>query len=364
MSEHTIPEERTEMPTDRRMGELRKEGAIHLSTDLVQVITLVFGFFVLGLVWDSLYEDMRLVLIKSFLLIGEPWDLTAQSVRLGVIRVILIVAPDVALITVTVAGVALLATMLQTNWNVKEKKIHFRWPMLNPISGVKRIFSIHGFMNLAKAVAKLLLILPIAYFALWQFAPDMVMLMHLTIPQVMVFTAQAMTTIFWRIVYVLIALAIFDYFWGKHQWLKTNKMTKSEVKDERKAIEGDEETKRKIINKGFQRIIMRLKGIVPQAHVIITNPTHYAVALRYERSSMSAPQVIAKGQGFIALRIRELAREAGVPIVERKALARALYASTEVGSEIPHELFRAVAEVLAYVYRLRGVARPTQEANS
>jgi flagellar biosynthesis protein FlhB len=131
-------------------------------------------------------------------------------------------------------------------------------------------------------------------------------------------------------------------------------MTKQEVKDERKAQEGDETTKRKIIAKGLQRIQQRIMFSVPRADVVITNPTHFAVALRYDRGKDAAPTVVAKGQDYLALKIREIARASGVPIVERKALARALYASTEVGKEIPRELFRAVAEVLAYVYRLKG----------
>ena len=129
-------------------------------------------------------------------------------------------------------------------------------------------------------------------------------------------------------------------------------MTKEEVKDERKAIEGDESTKRQIIAKGLGRIMQRLKQSVPKADVIVTNPTHYAVALQYDRSSMKAPKVVAKGKNFMAERIKEIARENKVPILERKSLARALFHSVEVDNEIPLELFRATAEVLAYVYRI------------
>ena len=152
---------------------------------------------------------------------------------------------------------------------------------------------------------------------------------------------------------VLIVMAIFDYAWTKYQWLRNNKMTKTEVKDERKAMEGDEETKRKIQAKGLARIAQRLRESVPQADVIITNPTHFSVALKYDRGNMSAPIVVAKGQDHLALKIREIAKEFNIPILERKPLARALYASCEVGTEIPHDLFKAVAEVLAYVYRLK-----------
>lgn len=171
--------------------------------------------------------------------------------------------------------------------------------------------------------------------------------------EIFVFTGTEMHQLFWRIMYILIGIAIFDYFWGKFQWFKQNKMTKDEVKDERKAVEGDEMTRRKIIQKGLARIAQRLKTAVPKADVVVTNPTHYAVALQYDKKSMKAPTVVAKGTGFMALRIREIAKESGVPILERKPLARALHASVEVGKEIPYELYKAVAEVLAYVYKLK-----------
>jgi flagellar biosynthetic protein FlhB len=229
--------------------------------------------------------------------------------------------------------------------------------MLNPIVGIRRIISIQGFVNFLKSLCKLILILPIGYWALKAQAPEMVRLIHTSIPEVMSLAGTAMKAVFWKIMYVLIALAVFDLVWGKFNWLRTNKMTKQEVKDERKATEGDETMRRKMISKGMQRLVQRLKKSVPKADVIVTNPTHFAVALQYDRVRGGAPIVVAKGADFMAFRIREIAKEHGIPILERKALARSLYASTEVGAEIPRELFKAVAEVLAYVYRLKGRAK-------
>ena len=215
-----------------------------------------------------------------------------------------------------------------------------------------------------KAIVKLVLIIPLAYLALKGEADKMIQLIHTSLSKVFQFTGIEMEHLFWKIMYIQIAIAIFDYVWGKFQWFKSNKMTKEEVKDERKSVEGDETTKRKMIAKGLQRAAQRLKKSVPTADVVVTNPTHYSVALKYDRATMKAPQVLAKGSGFVALRIREIAKEAGVPVLERKPLARALYSSVEVGKEIPYELFKAVAEVLAYVYRLKNPwgYRQTQEA--
>lgn len=354
MSEHSTPEERTEMPTERRMGQLRKEGGLHMSQDVVQVLSLTTGFVMLGYMWAYFLDDFKVCMTFTFNMIAEAKHVDANFLHHGFLGIVMLFGPHLAIFMACVASVGVLAVMLQTNWNVKEKKIKFDWKILRPIAGFQRIFSIQGFVTTGKAILKLCLILPIGYFALKGFAPHMIKLMHTSIETILVYVGQSMHKIFWRVAYLLIAMAIADYFWGKHRWLKSNKMTKEEVKDEKKSIEGDETTKRKIIQKGLQRIMQRIMNSVPKAHVVITNPTHYAIALRYERENMRAPVVVAKGKGFVALKIREIARKNSIPIVERKPLARALYASTEVGSEIPNELFRAVAEVLAYIYRMGG----------
>jgi flagellar biosynthetic protein FlhB len=365
MSENSTPEERTELPTDRRIQQLRKDGQMHMSHDLVQVLALVAGFLCLSITWNWLLDKMLLVMRKSFLLIATPEQVSLQFVYNGALGVLWQLAPPVIIITIAIALVATLAVMLQTNWNIKQKKIDFKISKLNPISGVKRIFSVQGVMQTLKALAKLAMILPVAYFALKSYAPQMIELIHLSIPDVMAFTGNGIWELFWKIMYILLALAVFDYFWTKFQWLKQNKMTKDEVKDERKSLEGDEATKRKIQAKGLQRIAQRIRQSVPQADVVVTNPTHYAVALKYDRNSMDAPIVVAKGRGFLALRIREIAKESGVPIMERKWLARSLYASVEIGATIPHELFKAVAEVLAYVYKIKGrFKKPIMENRS
>ncbi len=353
MSELSHPDDRTELPTDRRMGQLRKEGALHLSSDIVALASLSSGFLILTMVVGHMFDGMKQVMRKSFLEIANDEPLSGEILQRLLLSTLRITAPELLIICAVVGFVSSMAVMLQTNWNIREKWIHFRWNFLNPIGGLKRIFSIHGVANTLKALAKLSLILPIAYYALKRFAPEMIVLVHLNVQQVLQYTGDHIGTLFWKIFYVLAALATIDYLWGKYQWLRTNKMTKEEVKDERKSVEGDEETKRKIQAKGFQRILQRLKAAVPQADVVVTNPTHFAVALKYDRNKMNAPVVVAKGADFLALRIRELARQSGVPVLERKILARALYESTSIGAEIPRALFKAVAEVLAYVYRLK-----------
>jgi len=357
MSENSTPEQRTELPTDKRMGQLRKEGALFVSNDIIVLSSLLAGFTIVSVTASWLITNLKLVLGYSYGLIGSRAILSIKDYESIFFYVAKLIGPQLLVVAVTVAAVATLAVMLQTGWNVREKKVKFRWDMLNPLEGIKRIFSIMSFVTTLKALAKLAIILPIGYLALRRFAPEMINLMHLSIGDIIPYAAGAVDEVFWKIVYILIVIAIFDYFYGKFHWLKQNKMTKEEVKDERRSVEGDEETKRRIAAKGIQRIMQRLKSAVPTADVVVTNPTHYAVALKYDRETMTAPIVVAKGQGHVALRIRQIAREAGVPVLERKPLARALFASAEVGATIPHELFRAVAEVLAYVFRLKNPQR-------
>lgn len=363
MSETSTPEERTEMPTERRMGQLRKEGQLPLSTELVQTLTLTTGFVALGYFSPKLFELCRSVFVKSFQMIARAEPLDAHALQEGFYSLALLIAPTLLAFIVIVATVATFSVMLQTNWNVKEKWIKFKMIHIDPLAGFKRMVSISGFVNVGKAILKLCIFLPIAFFSLRRLAPKMVTLMHMQVDQIFTFASSAMSSIFWKIFMVMIALSAFDYFYTNWQWLRQNKMTKDEVKDDRKAMEGDEATKRQIARKGLARITQRLKQTVPKANVIITNPTHFAVALQYDRETMSAPTVIAKGQDYLALRIREIARESGVPIVERKILARSLYASCEVGSVIPRDLFKAVAEVLAYIYRLKNPGKGQQKSS-
>ncbi len=357
MSENSTPEERTEMTKEGRRGKLRREGQHHNSTEVVKTASLFSGFIALWILWSWFYRDFLYTFEKSFELIERREPLTINDLVQGAEGLLWMFGIDLFILSLIIAVVASASMFLQTKFNMKDKLIKVKWDFLNPITGIKRIVSISGLMNVVRDVAKLCIILPIGYFALKEYAPAMIQLIHMSVSQVLEFMAEAMFDLFLQIMYVLIVLAIIDFFWTKHQWLKQNKMTKDEVKDERKAMEGDEKTKRQIQAKGLQRIMQRIQESVPQADVVITNPTHYAVALKYDRENMAAPTVVAKGKGFLAQRIKQIARDSSVPVLERKALARALYASVEIGNEVPRDLFKAVARVLAYVYKLKNPHR-------
>lgn len=358
MSEHSTPEERTEDPTDKRWGKLKEEGTLPNSTELSIISVLLVGFGMLLLFTGALWNATRRLMEHSFLMIAERDNFDEHTLGRMSREIFWLYFPSLFVLFLMLAVTAALSTLLQTNWNVKKKWIDPKWNMLNPVTGLKRIFSIHGLTNLGKAVIKLGVILPIGYLSFVAMLPEFVGLVSVRIPDILVFMGAATQRIVWNLVYVLIPLAIIDVIYTRYQWFKQNRMTKDEVKDERKATEGDESTKRQIRAKGLERAWQRITEAVPKADVVITNPTHYAIALKYDKEKMAAPIVVAKGKGHLALRIREVARESGVPMLQRRLLARSLYSSVKVGGQIPYELFKAVAEVLAYVYRLKSKRSP------
>lgn len=356
MADYSSPEERTELPMGRRLQEMQREGRVYFSSEVAQIATLAVAFLVATRIAPKLFAGLREILRTTLASLPQTTDLSTNNIGHWFVESLWHVGPFLLLLLFINSIVASLAVMIQTKWNIKASIIRFRFSALNPIAGMRRIFSPAGFFTTLKAIGKLALVLPIAYFAIRSSTQEAVMLPFRGIEGLLLFAGNGMTIVFWRLIAVFAVIAAIDYVYGKYRWHRQNNMTKQEVKDEHKNMEGDEATKRKMVSKGRARLVQKLASAVPKADVVITNPTHYAVALRYDRSKMGAPEVVAKGTGYLALRIREIAKEAGVPIVERKLLARALYASVKVGQQIPHHLYRAVAEVLGYVYRLKGAS--------
>ena len=354
MAQDSLPEERTEEPTEKKWQQVREEGTLPVSNDLNQIAVLLLGFIMLTFVAGSLWDATKKVMIFCFKRIAEKEQFTFRFLTNIIEEILWWYIPPLSLLFVFIALVAMASTFLQTKFNIKKKKIDFKFNTLNPVTGLGKIFSPKGFVQLLKAVLKLGLIMPVGAYSLYLIGPKTVSLVGLKVPQILDFFAESVQDIFWSLVYVLVPLAIGDYVYSRYTFFRENRMTKQEVKEERKNLEGDEATKRKIKSKGLERGYQRIMEAVPQADVVVTNPTHYAVALKYDRSSGNAPIVLAKGKNHLALRIREIARENRVPLVRRRMLARALYASVRVGAQIPSELFTAVAEVLAYVYRIKG----------
>jgi flagellar biosynthetic protein FlhB len=229
-----------------------------------------------------------------------------------------------------------------------------KFSKLNPLAGLKRIFSLRGLVELAKSLLKIAFVGLIAWSVMSGYISKFPSLVRLDLGEIWLFTHSAAFRIILYVSLALMVLAALDYIYQRWQYEESLKMTKQEVKDERKQSEGDPQVKSRIRALQRQTAYQRMLAEVPKSDVVITNPTHLAVALRFDSSAMIAPQVTAKGADYIAERIREVAIENGVPIVENKSLAQALYRMAEIGDYVPVDLYRAVAEVLAYVYRLKG----------
>ena len=255
---------------------------------------------------------------------------------------------------VAVAGAALLINVLQVGVNFTSKPLIPKLSKLNPISGVARLFSMRSLNELFKSILKIAIIATIAYVTIRGKMDRLVLMVEMTPAQIGYGAMALAFEIFVKTVMALAILAFLDFAFQKWQFLQDMKMTKEEVKEEWKQTEGDPHVKARIRSLQREASRKRMMSSVPQADVVVTNPTHLAVALSYDSDKASAPIVVAKGRALLAEKIKQIARENNVPIVEDKPLAQALYKQVEVGEVIPILFYQAVAELLAYVYKLKG----------
>ena len=346
--------EKTEEPTPKKRADARKKGQVGRSQELNTAFVLLIGFFSLKLLWDSIYLSIANYTTYVFSNVNQTVD-TENVIRIF-IGIMTILAQTALPIMLFIMVIGLAINFFQVGLTFNTESIEFKLDKLNPINGFGRIFSKRSLVELVKSFFKILVI----GFFLYRFIHEQLLAM----PQFMFFDLMTSLALVAEIIFqmafivigVIMVMAFCDYGYQKWQTTQDLKMTKQEVKDELKQSEGDPQIKGKIRQKQRQMAMARMMKEVPKADVIITNPTHYAIALAY-KSGMIAPQLVAKGQDLVAQRIKEIARESRITIVENKPLARALYASVEVGDIVPQELYQAVAEVLAYVYRLKNQRR-------
>ena len=346
--------EKTEEPTAKKRADARKKGQVGRSQELNTAFVLLVGFFSLKFLWDSIYLSIASYTTYVFSNLNQSVD--TENIIHIFIGIIVVLAKTAFPIMFAIMLIGLAINFFQVGLNFNTESIEFKLDKLNPINGFGRIFSKRSLVELAKSFFKILVI----GFFLYRFIHEQILAM----PQFMFFDLTTSLALVAEIIFqmafivigVIMIMALMDYGYQKWQTTQDLKMTKQEVKDEMKQSEGDPQIKGKIRQKQRQMAMARMMKEVPKADVIVTNPTHYAIALSYQQG-MSAPLVVAKGQDLVAQRIKEIAREARVPIVENKPLARAIYAAVQIGDAIPQELYQAVAEVLAYVYRLKNTRR-------
>ncbi|HBU12641.1 MAG TPA: flagellar biosynthesis protein FlhB [Clostridiales bacterium] len=344
--------ERTEEATPKKREDARKEGNVLKSQELVTVGSLLIVFAALRALTPMLAENLMqgtrgYLLLTSTELSSSTVMAYAQDVMLGFLQVMLPLF-GIAL----VAGVML--NMVQTGFLFSTKAMGIKMSRLNPIEGFKRMFSVRTFFELGKSILKTLLIGVIIYMQITSNMTVFPGLMSSNYPGAIQQIAEMIFNAAFMICGVLAAIAALDFFFQRWKYNKDLRMSKYEIKMEMKQQEGDPQVKGKIRQKQREMSTMRMMQDVPDADVVITNPTEYAVALKYDEKVGDAPMVVAKGKDKIAQKIKEIAGEHNIEIVEDKPLARSLYAYCEIGDFIPVELYQAVAQILAQVFKAKG----------
>jgi len=344
-------EERTEEPTPKRLREAKEKGQVPRSRELNGTIVLIVSAVGLMLLGSVLVDDLAGIMSDALSIDrDEVMDPVILVQQLGSVvgSALWLLMPFMALLVLA----AMSGPISMGGFSFSSKAIAFKAEKLNPIKGLGRIFSAKGLMELLKTVAKFVLVAVVSALLLWSLRMELLSLAYESLGQALRHAGTLFVWAFLALSSVLVLVAAIDVPFQLYQHKKQLKMTLKEIKDEAKETEGRPEVKGKI--RALQREMSqrRMMEEVPTADVVVTNPTHYAVALRYDRTGSGAPRVIAKGADLIALRIREIASSHDITIVSAPPLARALYATTELDQEIPAELYVAVAHILAYVYQL------------
>lgn len=346
--------EKTEPATAKRRQEMREKGQIPRSKELNTSLILLISFWSMKLLSGYIFKDMILTM-KSYLSFQKDIDsrFTTENIMQLLIRFMLILAKVLAPILIIIALVAIIVNYLQVGVVFTTKPLMPSLNKMNPIEGFKRLFSKTAFVELVKSILKIGIIGYVVYDYMDDNIKIVPELLNMNIESTCVFIGNTIINIGIRAAVVLLVLSVFDYGYQIWDYEKNIRMSKQEIKDEYKMIEGNPQIKSKIREKQRQLALRRMMAEVPNADVIITNPTHFAIAVKYDAKASEVPMVIAKGKDLIAQKIKETAKQNKVPVVENKPLAQALYKSVDIGEKIPSELYKAVAEVLAFVYSLR-----------
>ncbi|HET6567152.1 MAG TPA: flagellar biosynthesis protein FlhB [Rhodothermales bacterium] len=347
-------DEKQHDPTPKRLAKAREEGNVFRSKEVISSLTLLFAGWVLLAGTPEAFDRIEKLWKRLFLQsTNTPLTLGSAPVLLGDVglQIVLLLSPF--FLTVMAAGVSL--NVLQSGWSITTKPLMPKFSRVNPLEGIKRMFSARGLFEFLKSLVKLLIIAPIAYSAVKGHLSEILVLHTHSIDEALIMAASWIVSLVAHVTLAMLLLSAVDFVFQKKRHTQDLKMTRQEVTDEAKEQEGDPQMKGKRRQKAREMMQRaRLDHAILKADVVITNPTHYAVALRYNPGEADAPQVLAKGIRKRALRMKALAVEMGVPMVENRPLARALYASVDEGKQIPEDLYPAVAAILAEVFKKRG----------
>ncbi|HEY8361836.1 MAG TPA: flagellar biosynthesis protein FlhB [Tissierellaceae bacterium] len=352
--------EKTEKPTPKRRREARKEGQVVQSRELTSVVILFCCFIGLKLLIEVIGKKLSNFAVNIF---NEIKDADSYLNINNLIPNGLNIVATFAYVALPILGIAFISALvinyIQIGFLFTSKTLQLKFDRLNPVEGLKRIFSKRSLMDLFKSVIKVILAVYVAYSYIKDNITKILQYPQMELVESLVGFSNLTYNVLIRVLGVLLVIAIIDYFFQWRQHEKSLMMSKQELKEEYKQTEGDPLIKSKIKERQRRLAMSRMMQEVPKADVIITNPTHYAVALKYDREKFEAPYVVAKGVDLIAENIKKIAKENDIPIVENKPLAQTLYNNIEIGQMITEDLYEAVAEVLAYVYSLKDEIRRT-----
>jgi len=352
VSEDADESSKTEEPTEKKLEDARKKGNFAISREVGNWLMIVAALIILLAVMPNTLGGMQ----RRLAFYVEHSHHLAMD-RRGTGEVLWRALLDtlwllwLPMLLLVLAGAA--GSLVQKGWNVSWEPIVPKLEKLSPLAGFKRIFGATSLVELVKSVAKLVVVGGVAYLALKPMIVSVELFAGMEPMRLLAEVKELSYRLFVGVLAVLTLIAVGDLLWQRHSYNKKMRMTKQEVKDEFKQQEGDPMVKARVRQIRFERSRKRMMANVPNADVVVTNPTHYAVALKYDPTSMGAPVVLAKGVDQIALKIREVAKDKDIPIVENPPLARALYATVDIDEEIPSEHYRAVADVITYVFKLK-----------
>lgn len=353
MDLQNFSQEKTEPATPKKKQDARKKGQVAKSMELPGAFVLMFGllaFVLFGSFIKERFFNLFSLVFQDFMLMNVTVPNVSALFGTLITDALIMLSP----ILLFAVAMAFIGNYMQIGFLLSADPLKMKLNKLNPVEGLKRIFGLRSLIEFLKSVFKLTIVALVVYFIIWGEKERILTLSRYPLVETLNYVSGLVIKIGLIIAILLLVLAIFDYLYQRYEHNKQLRMSKQDIKDEFKKSEGDPQIKARIKEKQRRMAMQRMMQEIPNADVIITNPTHYAIALKYQTGAMEAPTVIAKGADFVALKIREKAKEHGIVIMENKPLARALYDRVELNESIPGDLFQAVAEILAYVYKLKG----------
>lgn len=344
---------KSEEPTGKKLNDARDKGDVMQSQEVKAGAGLLAILVLMWLLLPSMLTKMKVILSNLLEQVGTmrvdtPGALHRVSTEASLDLALILAVPFALL-----AGTAVAVQLAQVGWLFTLEKIMPDLSKLDPLKGLGRLISKQALVDLGKNIAKLSVVAIVCIIILRPHVHELELLSGMPLEASLLYLHRLVIKLIFGVLLTVFVIGGADWAWQHHTYIKRNKMTKQEVKDEHRQADGDPLIKSRLRSLRMQRARQRMMAAVPKADVIITNPTHFACALKYDQATMKAPVLVAKGQDLVALRIRQLAEENNIPVVENPPLARALYASVDLDREVPPDHYKAVAEVISYVFKLR-----------